>query len=863
MSEQTIPTAIKQVAQNTPERIALQIPQGDAFRSYTYRELVTQFERGADQLKAAGLKPGDRIVLLAENTPEWAIACFSALQLGATVVPLDIDLSPNEIKTLIERADVRGLMLSNTQFQSFSSALPTDLPALNTEANFTPFEGHPNHLSTDRTPTSDPNPEIALLLFTSGTTGTPKGVLLNHTSLIHTSQNCVDAIEPDPNQEDQVISLLPLHHVTGLTATVLGPLLMGASVTFLETLSAESIVSTMQKTRTTVLPAVPRLYELFYTGICQKVAAKGKLAQTIFNTLNNLCAIIRRYTPWNPGPRLFGTVHNAFGGSLRVCCCGAAPLSPDVLQGFEKLGFDVIEAYGLTESAGVATAQPISKRKPGTVGFPASHTQIKIANPTPSTSEGEICIRGPVLMHGYFRDENATNEIIRDGWLHTGDLGKIDHEGHLIVTGRLKELIVTSGGKNASPVEVEQRYHSLPGVKELAVFGMPAQKGYGDDIHAAVVLDQDVSIQTVESAIAALAPEIPSHMRIQQLHTFDELPKTTTLKVKRSELQKVGSNGQISKTKTNDMSSWDDDTKRVIQIVAEVMRQTGETLAISLDATLQFELGIDSMGLIELTSRIEQAFEVHIDEHLLPTLYTVSDLANAIKTAQKQPRNTPTSLTEEGRTEPIQPPRGLFSRLTLQAFKRTVRLIWHIDVQGHMPKEGPVILCPNHESHIDIFLVASCLPSPLRRTLCCFAKQEHFEKLGTRIVAKLACAIPTDRDGDILPALRAGAKVLSDNRSLLIHPEGTRTRTGELRPFRGGAARLSLSTGVPLIPVRIVGAYKIFPAHRFLPRLFNWRKGRRHKLKIIFGAPIQPQAESQTETQLTEDLRHAIVDLAD
>jgi len=375
-------------------------------------------------------------------------------------------------------------------------------------------------------------------------------------------------------------------------------------------------------------------------------------------------------------------------------------------------------------------------------------------------------------------------------------------------------------------------------------------------------LDRDSpALKEVEVAMMDRAPEIPPHVRIQQLHEVDELPKTTTLKVKRSELKKIGGSKHNVENKSGDDVPLDDEARRVLEVVAEVMRQTGETRRVGLESTLQFELGIDSMGLIELASRLEQVFGIHLDESQLPTLYTVADLLRAVKTSSNQDGKS-VSLMEGERVAPILPPRGLWALLSLRLFGWTVRCLWKFEVEGTIPAEGTTILCPNHESPIDLFLVASCLPSKLRRTLCCFAKQELFEHFGTRFITVLARAIPTDRAGDILPTLRAGAKVLADGRPLLIHPEGTRTRTGELGPFRGGAARLALSTGVPLVPIRIVGAYDIFPAHRALPRLFNWRSGRRYRLKIIFGSPIAPAAADQTENQLTDHLRQAVVNLA-
>ncbi len=879
MTQQTyssIPDAIRAMAAGFSGRAALQIVRQGELQSYTYPEVITHFERAATRLKNAGIGKGDRIVLLAENMPEWPIAALAALSVGATVVPLDSLLTPGDIRSLIERADVRGLMLSAAQLKALGPDLPSGLPVFNIEDGLRAFEGHPHGPGPALPPTPDPDAGVALLLFTSGTTGENKGVLLDHAALLHTARTVADAVEPEENEIPQVLGVLPLHHVSGFMVVFLGVFLAGGTVTFVESMSAEAIVNAMRKTKTTVLPGVPRLFELLYGKISLKVAEKGKLAGVLFDALGALCAGVKRFTPWNPGPFLFRSVHKAFGGSLKACCSGAAPLPVSVRQGLERLGFIVAEAYGLTETSGAATVNSFSRRRPGTVGQPVAETRIRIANPLPSTGEGEVCIRGPILMRGYFRDEQATGEAIRDGWLYTGDLGRIDHDGYLTITGRLKDLIVTSAGKNVSPQQVEERYHGLPGVKELAVFGMPAKEGFGEDVHAAVVVDLEAGGDTrnlqqrVEAEIQNLAPEIPSHMRIQRLHVLSELPKTTTLKVRRAELkQMVSATAEMADTRQVVANTqYDELTRKVLAAVKETLRDSSAMPALTTGTTLQFELGIDSIGLIDLTARLESTFGVSLDEHRLQALYSISDLVDAVKAASKQ--RTVSGYEPEaeslsaGHPGPVPPPRGVLSRLFFAAVSVAMRGLWKIEVSGqeHVPGQGASIICPNHESYLDTLVVSSCLKPAQKRNWCSFAKRELFEHFPTNLMVRLGCAIPTDRDRNIWPALRAAVEVLRQGRTLIIHPEGTRTRTGELGPFKTGAARLALATGTPLVPVRILGARDVYPVYRSLPRLFDWRNWRRHSLKIIFGPAIEPvDAARAEERQLTERLRQAVVAL--
>jgi 1-acyl-sn-glycerol-3-phosphate acyltransferase len=275
-------------------------------------------------------------------------------------------------------------------------------------------------------------------------------------------------------------------------------------------------------------------------------------------------------------------------------------------------------------------------------------------------------------------------------------------------------------------------------------------------------------------------------------------------------------------------------------------------------------------------------FEVYILCVLYTFLFMETQSFAPVKLTASPARNVNryTSDDSAGRkkNELVPSSRGFLGRLVIALFEKFSRALWCLEFKGieNLPTEGSFILCPNHESHLDFFWIATCLPQAIRDRLCCFAKKEHFDHPFTSTFAKVACAIPTDRNGYARPSLNAGIQTLKSARPLLIHPEGTRTRTGQILPFRHGPAKLALATGVPLIPVRIIGAYRIFPAHRPLPRIFDWQQLKRLRLRIVFGAPIYPslvqphaqgvaveQKAAATAQQLTEQLREVVVSLAD
>lgn len=898
----TIDTQVEEIAKKFVDRVALQIFKDGELLGYTYAQLVEEFKAGAVTLQRCGVKPGDRVILLAENSPEWMIAYLAALAAKTTVVLLDPSLMPADLAELIARSDPRALLVSQRQYEKLPFQKNFELPILNIHDSLNPFDQTSSTVHPSVLPTPDPDPTIAALIFTSGTTGKPKGVLLSHTGILHSAtcgMDCVGFRENDPPHS--VLCVLPLHHIAALTISFTA-LLMGATLTFIETVQGETILAAMRASKTTILPSVPRLLDLLYSEIQRQVAAKGWLTQQLFHAMGIVSDGIRSVTSLNLAPVFFRPIHQAFGGHLKLCLCGAAPLSPEVEQGMERLGFTVLKGYGLTETGvavfnalGQSRFRHVGKPIPGVevrVGMPVKDAMV-ITDPVESAGEGEICLRGMTLMRGYFRDEAATQEAIREGWFHSGDIGHFDWNGNLVITGRLKELIVTPSGKKAAPEAVEQYYQHLPGVKEFAVFGYPVPKGYGEAIHAAFVLDrahfpEPVPVmeaqRSLELAIAARAAEISSYLRIQQVHVVEALPKTTTLKVKRSQLQREIANRQHDAAdlfpapdlRALEASDPADETSRqVMVIVGEIAQQMGQLKQITPKATLQFDLGIDSLGLMELAAKLEQAFGVQLNADLLPSLHTVQALTRWVQealTAQAAVTTQTDSLTDpspqpdllDGElAESVPAPRTGLKSWLLYLFRVVSPLIWRIEVKGieHLPTNGPYILCPNQESDLDTFWVSSCLPPFTQYNLCCVTKREAFEKPLTRFLASLVGGIPINREGNSLPALRGCAKALRSGHSLIIYPEGTRTRNGELLPFFRGPAKLSLTTGVPLIPVRLKGSYAIYPFYRRVPRLFNWRQIQRLPLEISFGHPISPPdhpPSTTSEMLLIQRLREAI-----
>ncbi len=533
----------EQAALRYPDQIAFKA-EGGLGKAWTYAEVRDTMMRLAAGLTNGGHIDRHGVGLLSENRPEWGIAYLAILAAGGTVVPIDINLKPTEVAYLMGHAGLQSVFVSEKGRQLWEQ---TDVPIQTFDLNFDADNYRFNlDMSDMLTAIADPA-ETAVIIYTSGTTGTPKAVELTHRNLLANLDSIVKALRFGP--EDIFLSVLPLHHTFEATCGFLTPILSGATVVYARSLKSNQIVEDIINNDVTLLVGVPLLFEKMYQAFQRKLAQAPAARRMLFNSLMKLSA-----TGWNLGAKwgrsLFRSVRRKAGlESVRMFVSGGAALPPHIARFFNLLGIDMLQGYGMTECSPVVSANRPDDIKFGSVGPPLPGVEVAIDHPD-EAGVGEIIVRGENVTPGYRGLPRETAELIVDGWLHTGDLGRIE-DGHLWITGRCKSLIVSAAGKNIYPEELEEKLSASPVVLESVVFGRKQDGSNREEVRAIIVPDmewliengsiessQSSDIERLRSLICKVVAEVNEQVAgYKRIVAFDirteELEKTSTRKIKR------------------------------------------------------------------------------------------------------------------------------------------------------------------------------------------------------------------------------------------------------------------------------------------------------------------------------------------
>ncbi|HEY6002127.1 MAG TPA: AMP-binding protein [Anaeromyxobacter sp.] len=824
---------------------------GERKERLTYGEMRRMAGAVAGWLAGAGVAKGDRVLLASENRPEWAVAYFGILRAGAAAVPVDPQLSAPELVNLWKTAGARIAIVSDDTAQRHPELAPLAAAAV-PEARVAPFaevlRGGP-----PPPPPRVSGDDLASLIFTSGTTGTPKGVMLSHRNFASLVGKLSGIFELGPG--DGLLSVLPLHHTFEFTAGLLVPLARGAEIEYLDELTADRISEALGAGRVTAMIGVPALWSLLHRRITQELAAKPGIVEGAFKALMKGNAALRDSAlAVNLGKLLFWPVHRKFGGRLRLLVSGGSALDPEVQKAFRELGFDLYEGYGLTEAAPVlAVSKPGGDAAPGSVGPALPGVEIRIENPDAS-GVGEVLARGPNVMLGYWRggaesgvDPDLTGEAVEGGWLRTGDLGKLDAGGNLTLVGRKKDVIIDANGKNVYPDEVEDAYRDPDLVKELSVVGLP-DGAKGEKVAMLVVpdwrdRDRGEVREKIEAHVRAVSARLPFPKRVKVWHLFDgDLPKTATRKVKRplvrEELLRIEALAQKGRKVRAEAQARTAGDGWLLDLVAEVSRRP--RAEIGPETRLQADLGFDSLMITELTAALEEAgVPASLADHL-QGIQTVGELSRAVAGATRRAGREaePAAAEEAGRTgeDEIHVPAFLakLGRKVLEAGQRALyEVVYETKVTGaaFVPHDRNFLVVANHASHLDMGLVKVALGDEGARVSALAARDYFFDTpLKRAYFENFTNLIPMEREGSLRTSLRAAAEALRRGYHLLIFPEGTRSRDGSMGKFYPTAGYLALHCGVDVLPAYLGGTHEALPPGKTLPR--------KHALEVRFGPPI-------------------------
>lgn len=784
--------------------------------SYSYFDLYEAVNRCANYLRAERMVgKGDKVAIWGPNSPDWVIAFFGIIAAGGVVVPIDNKATAENAAKIIVNAGA-GLAIKSKRRPGLavSGIFLEDLAFLT--------KGQPR--VTDYAPAH--KDDLVELVYTSGTTGDPKGVMITHENLLSNIEAVIRHI--DVNARDQMISVLPLSHLFEQTCNMLAELYIGASIVYLETLKPSLIFRALAEERITLFIAVPRLLQGFKNAIREKfdTPAKRPVLAALFYLADRL-----------PGRRkmIFFFIHKKFGKNFRFFVSGGASLDRDTESFWNRLGFTVVQGYGLTECSPILTANQEKKLKPGSVGLPLDNVELAL------NEEKEIIARGPNIFKGYYRDEAKTAAAFRAGWFLTGDIGYRDPDGFYYVKGRKKDVIVTAAGVNVHPEDIEFLLNARPEIKESCVIGVTA--GGNETVHAVLIPDERAGRIKADEIIDQVNNKLDSSQKITGYTIWKntEFPKTTTLKVKKNLVKEnIGAALGVSGTR-------EDKDDRIAGIISDI---TGRPVReISGNRRLTTDLKLDSIGRVELIALLEQEFNIDFEEELVTPKTTVNDLRAMINEKKRLAAAYKPSYW------PFYKPVEIIRNILMDLVGLNIARIWcrtEAYGLGNLEKlDGPAIFAPNHVSYFDQGAVLAALPKRIRHKIATAAWAEFFrpskKKIHVWLFRRLCFylsslifgVVPLSKEKNIKKNLQFIGALADRGRHIMIFPEGERTMSDKMLALKPGVAVLARELAMPIVPVGISGTEKVLPRKKAVPR--------RHQVKVSFGKPWFSQNKTNYE----------------
>ena len=744
-------------------------------RSYRYSEVAELARAFAVRLGEAGILPDQKVIFYCENRPEWIIALWGCLLAGVVAVPIDFRSSPEFVERIRVIVDARAILVGDgVHFPAGPTVWPIN---------------ELNHAAAGSSSPATLN-ATAEIIFTSGATAEPKGVILTHRNIL---ANIVP-VEREvrkyqkwsrPFAPIRFLNLLPLSHMFGQAmGTFIPPMLPGV-VIFMTGFSPSEIVRQIRTRRVSVLVSVPKILEILRDYLLQRYPELGEPETGKMH--------------WTMRWWHYRKIHNLFGWKFWSFIVGAAPLPAELEAFWSRLGFLVIQGYGLTETAPIVTLNHPFHARQGSAGKPIGGVKVKIAD------DGEILVQGDNVTSGYFNAPEATALAFEDGWFHTGDIGELDAGGELRILGRKKEMIVTPEGLNVFPEDVEGVLNALPGVRDSAVTGT-------DRVHAVLILEPGADRDRIVSqANGSLADY--QRIRTSSIWPYPEFPRTEgTGKLKRHEIAKGVPPADHSKVR-------------------------------------QMDVPLESLTSLE---RVERMVALGLDES---EFSSVGD--GELEKTKPRLVQEPLHFPRWNRSWPAR----LLRRIALPGFllplTRVFAWVRAEGLENLRDLDGPVIFAPTHQSHLDIPAILLALPPKWRYRIAPAMSKEFFHEhfhgrsfsnsLSYYLAALFFNAFPLpQREAGALEAMRYMGDLANDGWCLVVFPEGRMTDTGAVATFQPGIGMLGSKLNLPVVPVRLTGLDHVL--HR------SWKMARPGRVTVRFGKPLRLQGDDyQALAKTVED----------
>ncbi len=759
----------------------------------------------------------NRTAIYSENQVGWIYAFYSGWYNGATVVPIDFMSTVDEVAYILKDSFPEVIFVSADKQQTLKKAITA--AGIETRIIVIEEADAREHSNIQLPPLQPSEDATAVIIYTSGTTGSPKGVMLSY-------QNLMANVEAVSNQikiyrADQVVlMLLPMHHIFPLMGTMIAPLFVGATIALSPTMASEDIIKTLQDNKVSIIIGVPRLYSAIRKGIKDKIN-KSAVAKLLFS-------VAQKVNSQSFSRFIFKSVHQKFGGAVQFMVCGGAALDTEVGSDYKTLGFEVLEGFGMTEAAPMITFTRPGRVRVGSPGeiLPGATVEIR---------EGEVVVKGPNVMQGYFNRPEETADVLKDGWLYTGDLGHLTDDGYLYITGRKKEIIVLSSGKNINPAEIEFKLENMAAfIKDVGVY---AEK---DQLRAIIVPNMmefpGMDLEQIEKhlkweLIDKYNQGVSPYKKIMFFTVYtEELPRTRLGKLQRFKLAELGT---ISPAKAQE--KYEVIELQEYHILKDYIEKEKHCV-VHPSHHLEMDLGLDSLDKVSLQVFIQSTFGVDLEVDKLVGFSSILKLSEYIsekRTRMEVEKINWTKILKEKVNLPL--PRTWFTGALFVKFSKFFfHLYFRLKGKGitNIP-DGPCIIAPNHQSFFDGLFVASFLKNATIRNTYFYAKEKHIRARWMKFFANRHHIIIMDLNKDLKESIQKMGEALKKQKNLIIFPEGTRTLDGTLGEFKKTFAILSRELNVPIVPVSIKGAFDALPKGAKIPKPFR-------KVSVEFLEPVYP-----------------------